>query len=343
MRVVLKRCHLRASYQFMQNSLQRVHTSPRIIIYKTDTDSEANFTIREATSAKELGFVTKMACAENWGMASGDIECYFAADPNGHFIGELNGKQICSTSIVRYPRNRICHLGLGLTDPNYRGRGYMYKLLCTVLKQLPRDYCLQIDTTFQLMKQVNRFVHIKHIQFVSYCTIAKVEQVLESLALKSSFDTFDGTLIPVQDIDCGALCDYEHKTLNLYRKEFLRMWTSLSGRYGCTAVDHSRKVRGFAVCRKINKPSDVYKVAPLYADNPAIAKSLLKRITEHVSEQNRDGKLYLDIPSTNSHAMNMMNTFGGRVLWKLPRLQSRLHNFTANVSNVYGLTSQSVG
>ena len=107
----------------MQNSLQRVHTSPRITISKTDTDSEANFTIREATSAKELGFVTKMACAENWGMASGDIECYFAADPNGHFIGELNGKQICSTSIVRYPIETKYAIGVFLLQIPTTGGG----------------------------------------------------------------------------------------------------------------------------------------------------------------------------------------------------------------------------
>ena len=66
------------------------------------------FKVRTANSVNDLEFAFEIAKQENWGLATDDAECFFAADPTGFFIGELNGKKICSLSLVKYPENKLC-------------------------------------------------------------------------------------------------------------------------------------------------------------------------------------------------------------------------------------------
>ena len=48
-----------------------------------------SFTVRRAISLEDLKFAFDIANDENWGLAHGDAECFFTADPQGFFIGEL--------------------------------------------------------------------------------------------------------------------------------------------------------------------------------------------------------------------------------------------------------------
>ena len=320
---------------------RQLHTCPKLA-------DDSSFTVRRATSSQDLKFAFDIANDENWGLAHGDAECFFTADPQGYFIGELDGKKICSTALISYPRNRVCVGGLSVTDPAYRKKGYARKLLesAFVLQSFPRDYYMHGDSTNELISYYADVLSLRYLGWINYCTIIPALQALDALRLPPPVRSTNVVLTSTADVECEDLCVYEEQVMNLYRKEFLMKWTTLPGRQGWVAMDTGGSIRGFAVSRQIIKPDDIYKIAPLYADSPDIACRLLQRIAEQVVSTNKDAKLYLDVPSDNSHAVQLIkNHLGGRVLWELRRIYSKraAERPPIAVGKVYGLTSQTVG
>ena len=334
--------HMSSVHRALRNPQNRqLQTCPKLA-------DNSSFTVRTATSLEDLKFAFDIANDENWGLAHGDAECFFTADPQGFFIGELDGKKICSTTLIRYPRNRVCVGGLTITDPAYRKMGYAKKLMesTLTLRSIPNNYYnLQTDVIVELLPYLTLGIRY-YLGWLNYCTIIPALQALDALRQINPVRSTNVVLTSTTDVECEDLCVYEEQVMNLYRKEFLMKWTTLPGRQGWVAMDTGGSVRGFAVSRQIIKPDDVYKIAPLYADSPDIACRLLQRIAEQVVCANKDAKLYLDVPSDNSHAVQLTkNHLGGRVVWELRRIYCKkaVERPPIAVDKVYGLTSQTVG
>ena len=60
---------------------------------------------------------------EGWNPGLGDAACFYAIDPNGFFMGVLDGRPIARVSMPIYDDN-FAFCGLYIVDPAYRGRGY---------------------------------------------------------------------------------------------------------------------------------------------------------------------------------------------------------------------------
>src|SRR5262245_15713886 len=81
-----------------------------------------NFHVR-AMRREEIAFVIDLAAREGWNPGLHDAECFYAADPNGFLVGELEGEPIGCISVVSYA-SRYGFLGLYIMRPEFRGEGY---------------------------------------------------------------------------------------------------------------------------------------------------------------------------------------------------------------------------
>ena len=72
-------------------------------------------------SEHELALALEWAAAEGWNPGLDDAKCFYAADPNGFFLGELDGKPVGCISAVAYD-NAYGFLGLYMVAPDYRGK-----------------------------------------------------------------------------------------------------------------------------------------------------------------------------------------------------------------------------
>ena len=50
----------------------------------------------------DVDFAIRLAAKEGWNPGLSDAECFYAADPEGFFVSELNGELIATISAVRY-------------------------------------------------------------------------------------------------------------------------------------------------------------------------------------------------------------------------------------------------
>ncbi|QPH54045.1 GNAT family N-acetyltransferase [Pontivivens ytuae] len=79
-------------------------------------------TIRTAR-ADELPMILDWAAAEGWNPGRDDAAAFMAADPEGFFVNEVDGKPVAAISVVNHC-DALAFLGLYLCLPDYRGQGH---------------------------------------------------------------------------------------------------------------------------------------------------------------------------------------------------------------------------
>ena len=72
---------------------------------------------------KDLQQVVAWARKEGWNPGLQDAECFYQADTNGFFKGEVNGELVAAGSAVIYDED-FAFCGLYIVAPEHRGRGY---------------------------------------------------------------------------------------------------------------------------------------------------------------------------------------------------------------------------
>ena len=83
-----------------------------------------NFNIR-TMSRKEVNIAIEWAALEGWNPGLHDADCFYASDPNGFFIGELNGEPIGCISAVSYGDD-FGFVGFFIVRPEFRYGRYAF-------------------------------------------------------------------------------------------------------------------------------------------------------------------------------------------------------------------------
>ena len=83
----------------------------------------------------ELGVALEWAAAEGWNPGLNDRRCFWAADPGGFFLAELDGEAVGSVSAVRYGSD-FAFLGLYIVRSDLRGRGIGQRMWVAALDHL---------------------------------------------------------------------------------------------------------------------------------------------------------------------------------------------------------------
>ena len=91
--------------------------------------STESFAVRQMVSAQEVRFSWKLANDLGWKPGMDDPECFFAADPTGFFVGELDGQMVCCIFAIKYDGDHYACLGDWMVLEQYRGRGYGTRVL----------------------------------------------------------------------------------------------------------------------------------------------------------------------------------------------------------------------
>ena len=77
----------------------------------------------------EISIAVNWATAEGWNPGFADDACFAAADPEGFFIGELEGAPAATVSCVNYGAS-FAFRGFYIVREDLRGRGYGLRMEC---------------------------------------------------------------------------------------------------------------------------------------------------------------------------------------------------------------------
>jgi GNAT superfamily N-acetyltransferase len=278
-----------------------------------------DFYIRTMTRS-DVDIAIKWAETEGWNPGINDAECFYAADPLGFFMGELEGEPICCMSNIIYD-DRFAFAGFYIVKPEYRNEGYGSRLFAEVLsyagnRNIGADGVVEMQEKYQ-QRSGFTFVY-RNIRF-------------EGIGGGKEPDG----LVSFSEVPFDALIDYDSLHFPSRRENFLRSWLSQKECNSFVKLDDSDSILGYGVIRSCFTGS---KIGPLFASNPEIAEDIFNGLLSSVGET----PVFFDVPEPNRQALAIANAHGMSRVFETGRMYTK-EAPKLPINNIFGVTSFELG
>ncbi len=184
-----------------------------------------------------------------------DAQCFYAADPQGFFLGELDGAPIGCVSAVRYGSG-FGFLGLYIVKAEHRGQGFGLELWRSALDHLG-DRVIGLDGVAAQQENYRK----SGFRFA----FRNIRQRGEGGGPAPPGLT-DLAAVPIEEI-----LRYDATAFPAPRADFLKSWLGQPQAVALSVVDR-RKLKGYGVLRACREG---VKIGPLFADDEETADRLL--------------------------------------------------------------------
>jgi RimJ/RimL family protein N-acetyltransferase len=273
---------------------------------------------------EELDFAVDLAAAEGWNPGLHDAGAFFAADPGGFLVGLLDDEPIGCISAVRYG-NGFGFLGFYIVAESHRGRGYGLQLWNGALRQFgARNVGLD---GVQAQQDNYRKSGFK----LAYSNIRYAWEGPGPGAEAACFPN----IVEIGSIGASTIARYDRLVFPADRQAFLDAWLKSPGAVAL-AWQEDRALRGYGVIRPCREG---WKVGPLFADDEAIAASLLLALAK---EARGGGPVFLDVPEPNAAAMRLAAGLGMQEVFGTARMYNRQTPDIA-LEKIFGVTTFELG
>lgn len=281
----------------------------------------ASYQIRCMTRS-HLSTAMHWAAREGWNPGLHDGDALHGLDPEGFLMGWLGDGPVASISCVRYSPH-YAFLGFYIVDPLLRGHGLGKAIWGASLEHV-RGCVVGLDGVVTQQHNYRgagfelAWYNVRYQGAGRSAAAATVPQV-----------------VSLSDITFEALAAYERAFHPEPRPAFLRAWVQMPQSHALGWWQDG-ELRGYGVIRAC---VDGHKLAPLYADTPAIAEALFEALCARVPATD---KVFMDVPDCNAAAsqlalrQGMQTTFPTARMYRGPAPQLAF-------SRLYGLTSLEVG
>lgn len=281
---------------------------------------DSRYTI-QTMRREELDIAIEWAANEGWNPGLQDADCYYQADPNGFFIGLLDGEPIASISAIKYD-DTFGFLGFYIVKPEFRGQGYGLQIWNAALNYL-KGVNIALDGVVAQQENYKR----------SGFTLAYRNVRYEGVG---------GGEMP-QNVEMTNLSTLPFDTLNAYdqpffladRARFTQAWISRPGTHAL-GVMKDKILTGYGVIRPCRNG---YKIGPLFADSPEIAEALFLALKSKATSKD---PIFLDVPEVNPAAVALAKKHSMNVSFETARMYTgAFPNLPLN--RIFGVTSFEIG
>ncbi len=267
---------------------------------------------------EDVDFAIRQAAKEGWNPGLSDAECFYAADPDGFFVSEINGEPIATISAVRYEGN-FGFVGLYIVTPDARGKGYGMELWGHAIKHL--EGCnIGLDA---VTEQEQTYAKVG---FKTFYSSTRFEGV--------GGGTKPSGVVPLGDVDFAKIVEYDRQCFPGGRENFMQTWVDATGATGFCVMDGD-KLTGFGVIRPCAMG---YKIGPLFADNGEIAETLYQALTSKISGE----KFYLDVVEPNKAAEALVKEHDLEEVFVTVRMYTGAEP-EMDMDKIFGVTSFELG
>jgi len=235
-------------------------------------------------SRNELDTAIEWAAREGWNPGVNDGDSFYYTDPEGFFIGELDGKPIGCISAVSYG-NKFGFIGFYIVKSEFRGMGYGIKLWRAAMKHLDGS---NIGLDGVVAQQAN---YKKSGFSLAYKNI-RYEGICSPSPEKSS------NLVGIDKISLDELLEYDDKFFPVPRHDFMKKWLDPAARKFVAFV-RDGVIMGCGVIRACRKG---FKIGPLFADSENIAEEIFNELIKTAGSS----PVVLDVPESNAAALKLV-------------------------------------
>lgn len=270
--------------------------------------------------AEEISIAIDWAAAEGWNPGFSDAACFATIDPEGFFIGELDGVPVATVSCVNYDAN-FAFLGFYIVRRDARGRGYGLRIWKAAIAHAgPRVIGLDGVVAQQQNYTKSGFkLAYANVRFGG--TVASPEAPREPV-------------IALSEISLPSLEASDRSVFPAPRSAFLRAWIGSPGHNGCALVRDGR-LAAWGVSRPCRQG---YKIGPLVADDPSAAAAVLAALLTDAA----GAEVFLDVPSVNRDALALAEDLGLKPVFETARMYTGAIP-PLRLERVFGVTTFELG
>ncbi|WP_127078064.1 GNAT family N-acetyltransferase [Rhodomicrobium lacus] len=265
-----------------------------------------------------IALALEWADAEGWNPGRHDASCFYAADPRGFFLGELDGEPVGCISAVAYD-GTFGFLGLYIVKPPYRGRGFGLKLWNTAMDYMgARNVGLDGVVAQQDNYRKSGFkLAYRNMRYQG-----------------TGGGTEPAGLVQLSSIGFDEICRYDATVFPVPRVGLLRRWID-QPQVVALGVLSGNRLAGYGVARASRSG---FRIGPLFADAAHVAGALF----EGLSSRLRGEPIFLDTTEANPRSAELAQRYGMEPMFETARM------YTGGIPNVqsdrcFGLTSLEIG
>lgn len=268
----------------------------------------------------ELQIAIDWANREGWNPGLHDQECFYKADPDGFFIGILNGEPISTGAAVIYD-DHFAFCGLYIVKPECRGSGYGLQLTQVRLDYVG-DRITGIDGVINNVSKYQRIGYVPAHKNITYAFTPTEIYPLEPY------------VVDLKNVPFDELMEFDRRYFPGARSEFIRCWITQPGCYAYGYLEEG-DLDGYIVMRKCVKG---YKIGPLFAESLEIAHALFRMVCSKVK-----GELVsMCVPESNMNAIILAESYNMTPQMEIMRMYR--NGFPdIDLDGVFGVTSYELG
>jgi GNAT superfamily N-acetyltransferase/uncharacterized protein (DUF433 family) len=269
---------------------------------------------------RELAIAGDWAAAEGWNPGLDDAACFATVDPNGFYIGELDGVAASTISVVNYD-DSFAFLGFYIVRPDLRGRGYGLRTWRAAITHAgSRSIGLDGVMTQQENYRKSGFALAhRNIRFGGAPAVPPA-------SLRG--------LVNLADIPFAAIEADDATVFPAPRSSFLRAWIDPRRHLGRALVRGGR-LAAWGVIRPCRKG---HKIGPLVADDRQGAEAVLAALIACTG----DGEVFLDVAEPNRDAVALAQAFGLEPVFETARMYTGAIRPVA-LFRIFGITTFELG
>ncbi|MEV8017315.1 GNAT family N-acetyltransferase [Streptomyces sp. NPDC086554] len=265
--------------------------------------------------------VVEWAADEGWNPGLGDTSSFFAQDPDGFFIGRVDGRPASAISVVNYD-DQYAFLGFYLVRPDLRGQGHGLATWTAALAHAGRR-TVGLDGVVAQQDNYRRsgfeFAHTTMRYLGPAPTTGAPTPV---------------HILPVEAAGLRAITAYDAASHPADRPRFLDSWLTAPGHRALARIVDGR-VTGYGVLRPAR---EALRIGPLFADTRADAEALFDALTAEA-----DGApVAIDVPETQPEAVALAETRGLKPTFETARMYTGPVRPLAQ-ERVFGVTTLELG
>ncbi|MFS4094624.1 GNAT family N-acetyltransferase [Streptomyces sp. AF1A] len=241
--------------------------------------------------------ISGWAAAEGWNPGLSDGPAFFAQDPEGFFLGRIDGEPVSAISVVNYGPD-YAFLGCYLVRPDLRGLGHGLTTWKTALAHAG-NRTVGLDGVVAQQDNYRqsgfRFAH-RTIRFTG--TVRESRRPV-------------GTR-PAAPADLAAITAYDGACCPADRPRFLAEWLSGPGHRAFVRHEGGR-LTGYGVLRPGH---DTLRIGPLFADTAEDARALFAALTAESAGR----EVAVDVPEPNAAGIALAEAAGLRPSFETARM-----------------------
>lgn len=268
----------------------------------------------------DLALALGWAAGEGWNPGLTDSESFYAADPDGFFMGEIDGQPVGSLNAIAYD-GAFGFLGLYIVRPEWRGKGHGMALWRHGMAYLGRrnvglDGVVAQQENYKKSGFQLAYANIRYGGTVAGSAKPSADVVALDKVPFASIEADDATVFPAA------------------RSAFLRAWMNTRGHIG-RALLRDGRLAAWGVIRPCRTG---YKIGPLVADDRAAADDVVQALLGSAGA----GEVLLDVPAVNPAAIALAEQLGLKPVFETARMYTG-PIAPLRLDRVFGVTSFELG